>query len=131
MIHRNRSGRIATVLAAFVLALAGLTLAPAAPASAAAGSWNSCPLGYFCAWSGQNATGSRCQWEDDSSNWYADCSWADTNYPGSVFNNGRTGRSVTIYRYTGYVSKIGGCVERLEYVNLANNYFIGSHQWVC
>ncbi|GAA5043541.1 hypothetical protein GCM10023336_05210 [Streptomyces similanensis] len=122
--------RALSSLAAVALAVGGLTAAVATPAGAAPTAW-SCPSGYFCAYTNFDGTGSRCQWQGDSSNWYNECSWASSTYPKSLFNNGTSGRGVTIYRYTGKVSPIGGCVDKGEHARLAGNYYIGSHSWNC
>ncbi|MEW1654192.1 peptidase inhibitor family I36 protein [Streptomyces sp. NPDC093707] len=51
---KNRLRRSAATLAGFVLASTGLATVNAASAAADA---YACPAGYFCGWSGENATG--------------------------------------------------------------------------
>lgn len=119
------------LIAAVAVASGGLTAAAITPASAATEAWSDCPSGYFCAWSGSNGTGSRCQWEGNSESWYFDCSWAGNKYPHSVYNHGTSGRGVTIYAWVSWEQPIGGCVTKGEKVNLAGNYYIGSHAWNC
>jgi hypothetical protein len=87
-----------------------------------------CPSSYFCAY---DASGHMCKWQGNSPNWYAECSWADTNHPKYVYNHGTSGAGVTIYRYTNYGSPIGSCIKKGQQATLAGNYFIGSHRWNC
>ncbi|HET6501709.1 MAG TPA: hypothetical protein VFG87_13195 [Amycolatopsis sp.] len=139
-------GLLSILCAAVALAIAG-----AAPASAGGGmprsdvataatvatspaavvpqsTYKDCPSTYFCAY---DSYGDMCKWQDDSSDWYTECSWAGIYYPKYVFNNGTSGLGVTIYRYTGYSSAIGSCIKKGAQVTLAGNYDIGSHQWNC
>ncbi|MFE9610946.1 peptidase inhibitor family I36 protein [Streptomyces sp. NPDC006012] len=117
-------------LSAVATAVTALSLATPNVAHAATSGWSTCPSTYFCVWNDWNGEGRMCKWQDDAINW-DDCSWADNQYPKSVYNHGTSGKGVTIYYYTGWFSPIGGCVERGETVNLAGNYYIGSHRWDC
>jgi hypothetical protein len=72
-----------------------------------------------------------CKWEDDSRDWFTECSWADDDPPMSVYNHGTTGKGVTIYEATNFGDPIGACVTKGKKVDLAGTYFIGSHSWNC
>ncbi|WP_262700495.1 MULTISPECIES: peptidase inhibitor family I36 protein [Streptomyces] len=121
------------VAAAFTLAMsAAFTLAMPGAANAAPSAWgDDCPSSYFCVWDGYSGAGHICKWQDDSYNWYEECSWADSAHPKSVYNHGTSGLGVRLYRYPAMQSEIGDCVTKGKKVNLAGNYFIGSHEWNC
>ncbi|MGY5049041.1 hypothetical protein ACWDE0_26005 [Streptomyces sp. 900105755] len=133
MLIRSRLARFAATAAVAVGAMTASTTAPASAAPAAFPiDKNECPRTYFCAWHVQdNSYSQMCKWQDDAFSWY-DCSWvADGKFTYAVYNNGTSGLGVRMYRETGYVSPIGSCVSRGEFVHLANNYSPHSSQWNC
>ena len=134
-------GMLSVLFAALVLAVMGAS--PASAGGAVSGdevsasssadvlpqsTYKDCPSTYFCVY---DANGRMCKWQDNSRDWYAECSWAGVHYPKYAYNHGTSGIGVTIYRYTGYGSAIGGCIEKGEKVTLAGTYNIGSHKWNC
>lgn len=51
------------------------------PADVSVNAWE-CPVGDFCAWTGLNGTGARCNWANADSDWQSGsirCSWAGTS----------------------------------------------------
>lgn len=128
--------RLARFTATAVVAVGAMTASTAVPASAAPAAFpidkTECPSHYFCAWHVQdNSYSQMCKWKDPVPSWF-NCSWvADGKFTYAVYNNGTSGAGVTMYREVGYVSAIGGCVSKGEFVHLANNYSPHSSKWDC
>jgi peptidase inhibitor family I36 len=128
-------GRLSILCAAVALAVgaAGPVYASSGTAGSAASitphsTYADCPSTYFCAY---DKYGDMCKWQDNSRDWFSECSWADDFYPKYVYNHGTSGTGVTIYEATNYGDPIGSCVTKGKKVTLAGTYFIGSHQWNC
>ncbi|GAA0903794.1 MULTISPECIES: peptidase inhibitor family I36 protein [Streptomyces violaceusniger group] len=128
--------RLARFTATAAVAVGAMTASTAVPASAAPAAFpidkSECPAQYFCAWHVQdNSYSEMCKWKDNAPSWY-NCSWvADGKFTYAVYNNGTSGRGVTMYREANYHSAIGDCVSKGEFVRLANNYSPLSSKWNC
>ncbi|MGW9592177.1 peptidase inhibitor family I36 protein [Streptomyces chartreusis] len=104
------------------------------PANAAASAW-SCPVGDFCAYTGDNGAGSRCNWTGDDPDWTNGlivCGWALGTRVQSVFNNGTTGAPVSAYTATSYGGTKVFCLARGSQLNLSGvGTYLRSHTWDC
>lgn len=90
--------------------------------------YGACPSSYFCVF---DADGRMCKWKDNSSDWYAQCSWARSRYPKYVYNHGKSGLGVRIYRHKNYEGLVEGCIAKGEKVTLAGDHHLRSHKWSC
>ncbi|MHC5905318.1 peptidase inhibitor family I36 protein [Streptomyces sp. S6] len=136
-----------TTLAATFLMGAALAVTPtaaqaqeSAPASVAAGqamgfdtstgevglrAYSDCPRDWICFWSGENGTGSRCQWSSAlNPRAREECSWMNNGtVTKSVYN--RTNYRYHYYRAFSYRDRIGSTLSGGQ-GNLAGTYTIGS-----
>jgi hypothetical protein len=132
----KRKGAL-TLLAATSMAGASL-LAPTAQAEPAGpatpDAYADCGAGYVCFWNGRNGTGSMCAWSGNDPDWWGgaiQCSWADTDPPLSVFNNGRD-TSFTGVVYFKPDGSRAGCTRRGQRGNINSptpSYKVRAHIW--
>ncbi|WP_406075637.1 peptidase inhibitor family I36 protein [Micromonospora sp. NBC_01638] len=123
--------------AALGLTVAIILGAPLSAASAASPStvttlaaWD-CPVGDFCAWSGANGTGSRCNWTDADNDWWAGatvCSWSKTTSMKSFWNRGTSTSypGVHLYLNANYGSEWYCAVRGSKY---NGEGWMRSHRW--
>ncbi|MET7877384.1 peptidase inhibitor family I36 protein [Micromonospora profundi] len=122
--------RIVRRIVAMLGMMSLLTIGMAVPAQAAPGD---CPVGSFCVWSGNNATGSRCSWSNADNDWYNTpvvCSWADNQVVRSAMNRGRSTsyRSVHFYSGANYTGTYGCLGQNDQFMNdIYEN--LRSHRW--
>ncbi|MFD5539760.1 peptidase inhibitor family I36 protein [Streptomyces sp. NPDC127079] len=111
-----------------------MTASTVTPASAAPAAFpidrTECPSQYFCAWHVQdNSYSQMCKWKDDAPSWN-NCSWvADGKFTYAVYNNGTSGRGVTMYREYNYHSAIGDCVSRGLFHPPPHHYIPAKINW--
>ncbi|MFE5548963.1 peptidase inhibitor family I36 protein [Streptomyces sp. NPDC056534] len=122
-------------LSLVALTLSAITWLLPAPASAAPAAAWACASGRFCAYSGDNGTGSVCSWSGDDADWHNGatvCSWTGSTHAQSVFNNGTSTRPVTAYTAINYGGTAAVCVWMGEKANLSGvGTYLRSHHWVC
>ncbi len=95
-----------------------------------------CEIGHVCFWNRPYGTGSRCMWDVADPDWLSgsiQCSWADTDNVGSVFNNsgpegGHEWTGVVYYKEANYRGRVG-CTRNFHAGNLAGTYKVRSHAW--
>ncbi|MFK4597628.1 serine/threonine-protein kinase [Streptomyces pristinaespiralis] len=155
--RRRRTRRPLLALAAGVLALAaagfGIRMlvdddpaakpdTPAATGSAGstgtaqtATGYDRCGAGSVCFFSEPDGGGRMCAWEGDDPDWFdgeTDCSWAATERPRSLFNNGAPDPNgflhVTYFAKPGLQQRLG-CVEKGRRQDLALDSSVLSHTW--
>ncbi|MFF3869122.1 peptidase inhibitor family I36 protein [Micromonospora sp. NPDC001898] len=92
-----------------------------------------CPVGDLCVWSGDNGTGSRCNWSDADNDWTSgatSCSWADTTTVKSMWNRGTSSSYsvVALYRNANYGSR-WGCLGQNGGNWTGVGIYLRSHRW--
>ncbi|WP_404870903.1 peptidase inhibitor family I36 protein (plasmid) [Kitasatospora griseola] len=107
-------------------------------AEATTSGWADCDPGLFCAWTGDNGTGSRCEWRVDDADWQAGslvCSWSATTRVQSIYNHGTSGAPVATFAGANYTGGRIVCTASGAYGNFSENggagVFIRSHTWAC
>ena len=84
-----------------------------------------CPGGAYCAYYDTYRDGGGIGWSGDENQW----SFLIEDKDESSWNNGTTGRGVTLYRNAGYNGALG-CLPRGQYWNIHNPMHTGSsHRW--
>ncbi|SNT64699.1 Peptidase inhibitor family I36 [Streptosporangium subroseum] len=84
-----------------------------------------CPSGSYCAYYSPNRAGTGIGWSGDETQW----SFLMNDQDESSWNNGTTGRGVTLYRNPSYVTALG-CLPRGQFWSLHNPKDTGSsHRW--
>ncbi|MFE7621587.1 peptidase inhibitor family I36 protein [Streptomyces sp. NPDC057496] len=134
MLGMGKPMRLVSVLAGAAAICALLpTSAQAAPSA-----WGDCDDGLVCVWTGDNGTGSRCEWRVDDADWQAGervCSWSKTNKVASVYNNGTSGAPVAFFTGANWTGTRVTCTARGAYGNFSENsgtgFFLRSHTWSC
>ena len=109
---------------------------PVAAGPSASLNWD-CPAGDFCAWTGTDGNGSRCNWANADADWQVApvvCSWAGSSPVRSFLNNGRSTRftGVALYFGSGF-NQFYFCAPQLtgtRWVIPGGGAFLRSHQWI-
>ncbi|MER6477136.1 peptidase inhibitor family I36 protein [Streptomyces filamentosus] len=93
------------------------------------------PMGYFCAWTGDNGGGSMCKWSGDDPDWTNGtiaCGWAAGTRVESVFNNGTSGAPVSAYTATSHGGTKVFCLAKGSQLNLSGvGTYLRSYTWDC
>ncbi|MET7370280.1 serine/threonine-protein kinase [Streptomyces sp. NPDC005566] len=97
--------------------------------------YDRCTPGSVCFFSDADGGGEMCAWDGDDPDWFDgenDCSWAATDRPGSIFNNGMP--DPADYVHVVYFAEPGlrqrlGCVEKGRRHDLALTSHVLSHTW--
>lgn len=99
------------------------------PPKAAQGNWFGCDEGEVCFYTGSDGTGKKCSFGYADQYW-ADCSWRDTDTVKSVWNRGSAPSytGVVYFKKTEYRDR-AGCTKQGKRGNLAGGYQVHSHRW--
>ena len=128
----TRKARMAVGLAA--AAVVGTLATPATVDAAPVDPWT-CTPGAFCAYPLDNGKGGPCGWQIDDPDWLGGssvCGWSKKTRVQSVFNNGKSGKPVSIYTKTGMKGTKVVCVPKGRKLNLKGaGTFVRSHTWKC
>ncbi|MGW7289050.1 serine/threonine-protein kinase [Streptomyces sp. NPDC054847] len=97
--------------------------------------YDRCEPGSVCFFSEAGGEGRMCAWEGDDPDWFDgenDCSWASSDRPRSLFNNGTPDPKgfihVTYFAKPGLQQRLG-CVEKGQQQDLAVDSPVLSHTW--
>ncbi|NEC33811.1 peptidase inhibitor family I36 protein [Streptomyces rubrogriseus] len=106
----------------------GLVLGAMAPMAAASGrqAAYTCSAGYFCLYTGQDGSGSRCQFSERTADTAVYCSWGATTNVRSVYNN--SDYTVTFYKTVNFNNRVGSTAPHSG-GNLTGTYQIRSLTW--
>ncbi|MEV7781933.1 peptidase inhibitor family I36 protein [Kitasatospora sp. NPDC088351] len=131
MVRISRVGRVVSGMAV-AATLSGLF---PASAEATATGYPDCASGLFCAWTGDNGTGSRCEWRVDDADWSNGqivCGWAAGTRVRSVYNHGESGAPVSAYTATDWGGTKVFCLAKDAKLNLSGaGTYLRSHKWEC
>ncbi|MEU1277464.1 protein kinase [Streptomyces sp. NPDC005805] len=115
----------------------GAATGPDADAGGAegAGGYGRCAPGSVCFFSEPGGRGRMCAWSGDDPDWSdgrADCAWALTTNPASVFNNGVADPNGFVhvkYFAEGGLDILVGCVRQKDRRDLPPGTVVASHTW--
>ncbi|MEU4643905.1 peptidase inhibitor family I36 protein [Micromonospora sp. NPDC023814] len=137
---RNKLSLTRRILAIFcaltvasILGLPGTANAKAPAGDAAITAAWDCPVGDICIWSGDNGTGSRCNWANADNDWRSGsiaCSWSATSPVKSMWNRGTSSSYTVVALYHGAdYSNLWGCLGQNGGNWTGIGVYLRSHRW--
>jgi hypothetical protein len=111
LMTRNVRSRRALGRAALALGIVGAVaggVTGVSPANAATpNASGACASGYFCIYSGQNQTGSKCSYNTTVAYADTECSWMKSGNAPALSDSNKTGQTVTFYQAENFNNRIG------------------------